>query len=137
MTEIKQDPGEVFAALATAFGGLPPEAQSAAITHVYNALGSELERQLDDTGIAPEDAADHDGLRPLMLAINMVKAVFGSEGRVHVFRAAEAALIVQVTRPPHVEAHVIEAANGPLATDVVKTLAKQVGGHPRSTPPAV
>jgi len=66
VTETKQDPGEVFAA---------------AITHIYNALDGELERQLDDTGIAPEDAAEHDGLRPLMLTINMVKAMFGSHGR--------------------------------------------------------
>jgi hypothetical protein len=135
MTEVKQDPGEVFAALALAFGQLKPEDQSAAIDEVYNALSTILEQRLDDTGIPPEEASEHDGLRPLMMAVNMVRAVFGSRGRVHVFRANEAALIATQLHGDHVDLRVIDAADGARATEVLRSLAATLQPNVRSTLP--
>jgi hypothetical protein len=135
MTDVKQDPGEVFAALALAFGQLEPEQQSAAIDEVYNALSSMLEQRLDDTGIPPEEASEHDGLRPLMMAVNMVRAVFGSRGRVHVFRANEAALIASQTHGDHVDLRLIEAAEAPHATELLREVAAPHQAHLRSTLP--
>lgn len=132
MTEVKQDPGEVFSALAMAFGAMAPEAQSEAITTIYATLDKLLEERLDTAGIEAEQAADHDVLRPLMLAVNMVRAMFGSRGRVRVLRSGEAALITSAMPNAPASVQVIEAVEGETANALVKRLAALA--HTPSTP---
>lgn len=133
MTEIKQDCGDVFTALAQAFGALGTKAQEAAITEIYDALTKLIEQRLDEVGVAAEDATDHDAVRPLMLAVNMIRTMFGSHGRVRVFRVHEAAVVINVASYPHVEAYVIAAGEGGEVATVLARRLLQI--YAQETPP--
>lgn len=87
----EQDPGDVFPALADAFSNLASEEQTNAINKVTKAMHKALQKALDKSDGKKQDA--------LMIAINMVRTMFASKGRVVVLRVAQAAVLISQVAP--------------------------------------